>query len=165
MRASDPSMTWGLSLEQGGRVLVVDLQIQNRTGQALWICDGLLTESGAALTDRLIVANGDHPGEVWLARGPTSGARPSVAIPPASYRALPAGEIWRERISVPWPEPWNPQGAEPLQGAPRAVSLSIAWFAGEPTVWSERPGADGSTLRLPEPTELQWFDGGTQALP
>lgn len=159
-------MKWSLALANG--TLTVDLSIENKNAEPIFVAEQLATPKGSAyaLTDRLIVMNGDAPGEVLLARAVMSSDAPAMRLYPASFRKLAPGESMHQVVNLPWPAVWHPVvGPTALRGTPRTAHLKIAWFSGEPPRFAELAGADGSTLVLPEGYDTQWFDGGTQPLP
>lgn len=153
---------------EGGKDLLVDLAVENRTQGPLWVCDRLVVPQDGkwALTDRLIVMNGSAAGEARLARASMSSDRPAAVIYPASFTRLEPGQRYQETVQVPWPlQAWHPVGASPLQGTPTRAHLTVGVFSGEPPSWTELQGADGSTLKLPQGYSMEWMDGGVQPLP
>jgi hypothetical protein len=161
---SDLRLTWDVARSPNGARLVVSYTVTNTGRAPVFLLDGLLAQNQNGyqqLSDRMIVRQGEAPGEVRFARGFVDPGHPVGAVPPVGRRLEP-GETARGSATVALPlSAWHNFGTPaPLTGAPTSAVLEIGYLDGSYDRWGQLPAGTAEPVTVPQPPHVpaqQWL--------
>jgi hypothetical protein len=151
----DVSIDWRMAVIDGGKKLRIEYTATNESDERLWLCDQLLTHENNELVyaaDRVIVLNGDEPGQVLFARGRVDRHIPSAFPRNPGGRAFDPGQALTGTAEIALPlQAWHNYGhAAPLEGTPKTAVLELSYVKGEAS-WGQVTLRDGTTIVGPQP--------------